>query len=151
MAKFLAAVCVCLASTNQGVDGWVNTLRDRHSRMRPLGLATASRPGMTGGERLLMPKAIPMLPSNENQEHPGNVMPAPLDPVVEKIIPLLPLRDPETMTPGSAREALRALAASRAPIPPPPVASAEDTKVKGAAGFLNARVYRMGPAKAPTV
>jgi len=92
-----------------------------------------------------------MLPRKENQEHPGNAMPAPLDPVVEKIIPLLPLRDPETMTPGSAREALRALAAARAHIPPPPVASAEDAKVKGAAGFLNARVYRMGPEKAPTV
>lgn len=78
-------------------------------------------------------------------------MPAPLDPVVEKIIPLLPLRDPTVMTPVSAREALRALAASRAHVPPPPVASAEDTRVKGAAGFLNARVYRMGAAKAPTV
>jgi acetyl esterase/lipase len=78
-------------------------------------------------------------------------MPAPLDPVIEKIIPLLPLRDPAVMTPVSAREALRALAASRAAIPPPPVASAEDTRVKGAAGFLNARVYRMGAAKAPTV
>jgi len=78
-------------------------------------------------------------------------MPAPLDPVIEKIIPLLPLNDPATMTPGSAREALRALAAARANIPPPPVASAEDAKVKGAAGFLNARVYRMGAEKAPTV
>jgi acetyl esterase len=78
-------------------------------------------------------------------------MPAPLDPVVEKIIPLLPLRDPTVMTPVSAREALRALAASRAPVPPPPVSSAEDARVKGAAGFLNARVYRMGDAKAPTV
>jgi acetyl esterase len=46
---------------------------------------------------------------------------------------------------------LRALAAARAAVPPPPVASAEETKVKGAAGFLNARVYRMGSAKAPTV
>ncbi|MBI5322604.1 alpha/beta hydrolase [Bradyrhizobium sp.] len=78
-------------------------------------------------------------------------MPAPLDPVVEKIIPLLPLRDPAVMTPVSAREALRALAAARAAVPPPPVASAEDVRVKGAAGFLNARAYRMGPAKAPTV
>ena len=78
-------------------------------------------------------------------------MPAPLDPVVEKIIPLLPLRDAAVLTPPSAREALRALAAARAAVPPPPVASAEETKVKGAAGFLNARVYRMGPGKAPTV
>ncbi|MCW5704297.1 MAG: alpha/beta hydrolase [Bradyrhizobium sp.] len=78
-------------------------------------------------------------------------MPAPLDPVVEKIIPLLPLRDPTVMTPVSARDALRALAAARAEVPPPPVASAEDIQVKGASGFLNARVYRMGTAKAPTV
>lgn len=78
-------------------------------------------------------------------------MPAPLDPVIEKIIPLLPLREPATMTPVSAREALRALAEARAAVPPPPVASAEDIKVKGAAGFLNARAYRMGSAKAPTV
>jgi acetyl esterase len=79
-------------------------------------------------------------------------MPAPLDPVVEKIIPTLPLRDPTVMTPQSAREAMRALAAARAKVsPPPPVASAEDIKVKGAAGFLAARVYRMNGGKAPTV
>jgi acetyl esterase/lipase len=78
-------------------------------------------------------------------------MPAPLDPVVEKIIPLLPLRDVETMTPQSVREALRALAAARAAVPLPPVASAEEAKVKGAAGFLAARVYRMGAAPSPTV
>ncbi|TKW79546.1 MAG: alpha/beta hydrolase [Bradyrhizobium icense] len=84
-------------------------------------------------------------------KNPRTAMPAPLDPVIEKIIPLLPLRDPTVMTPGSAREALRALAAARAAVPPPPVASAEDAKVKGEAGFLNARVYRMGPGKAPTV
>ena len=69
-------------------------------------------------------------------------MPAPLDPVIAQIIPLLPLRDPATMTPQSARDALRALAAARAAVPPPPVASAEDIKVKGAAGPLAARVYR---------
>ena len=51
-------------------------------------------------------------------------MTAPLDPVIAQIIPLLPLRDPETMTPQSARDALRALAAARAAVPPPPVASA---------------------------
>jgi acetyl esterase len=78
-------------------------------------------------------------------------MPAPLDPVVEKIIPLLPLRDAAVLTPPSAREALRALAAARAAVPLPPVASAEESKVKGAAGFLAARVYRMGTEKSPTV
>jgi acetyl esterase len=75
----------------------------------------------------------------------------PLDPVIAEIIPLLPLRDPEAMTPQSARDALRALAASRAAVPPPPVMSAEDIKVKGAAGFLAARLYRNATDKSPTV
>ena len=78
-------------------------------------------------------------------------MPAPLDPVVAQIIPLLPLRDPATMTPQSARDALRALAASRAAVPPPPVAEVRDITVKGAAGPLAARVYRAAPGKSPTV
>jgi acetyl esterase len=78
-------------------------------------------------------------------------MTTPLDPVIEKIIPLLPLRDPTTMTPQSARDALRALAAARAAVPPPPVANVDDIEVKGAAGPLAARVYRMSDQKAPTV
>jgi len=78
-------------------------------------------------------------------------MAAPLDPVIAQIIPLLPLRDPKTMTPQSARDQLRALAASRAAIPPPPVQCASDTEVKGAAGRLAARVYRVSDEKSPTV
>ena len=78
-------------------------------------------------------------------------MTTPLDPVVAQIIPLLPLRDPTVMTPQSARDALRALAASRAAVPPPPVASAIDIEVKGAAGKLAARVYRVSDKQSPTV
>ena len=78
-------------------------------------------------------------------------MPAPLDPVIAQIIPLLPLGDPTTMTPQSARDALRALAASRAAVPPPPVDTVRDIKVKGGAGPLDARVYRNGSGDAPTV
>ncbi|MEA2886113.1 MAG: acetyl esterase [Bradyrhizobium sp.] len=78
-------------------------------------------------------------------------MTTPLDPVVAQIIPLLPLRDPTVMTPQSARDALRALAASRAAVPPPPVASAIDTEVKGAAGKLAARVYRVSDRQSPTI
>jgi len=78
-------------------------------------------------------------------------MTVPLDPVIAEIIPLLPLRDPATMTPQSARDALRALAASRAAVPPPPVASVADTHVKGAAGPLAARVYRVSSETSPTV
>jgi acetyl esterase len=78
-------------------------------------------------------------------------MTTPLDPIVAQIIPLLPLRDATVMTPQSARDALRALAASRAAVPPPPVASAIDIEVKGAAGQLAARVYRMSDQQSPTV
>jgi len=78
-------------------------------------------------------------------------MTTPLDPVIAQIIPLLPLRDPETMTPQSARDALRALAAARAAVPPPQVANVADIQVKGAAGPLAARVYRLSREKSPTV
>ena len=81
----------------------------------------------------------------------GGFMTTPLDPVIAQIIPLLPLRDPETMTPQSARDALRALAAARAAVPPPPVRSADERQVKGAAGPLAARVYRVSREKSPTV
>lgn len=78
-------------------------------------------------------------------------MPLPLDPVIEKIIPLLPLRDPATMTPQSARDSLRALADARAAIPPPPNDTVRNIEVAGAAGKLAARLYRNGSGKAPTV
>jgi acetyl esterase len=78
-------------------------------------------------------------------------MVTPLDPVIAEIIPKLPLRDPTTMTPQSARDALRALAAARAAIPPPPVTAVSDITVKGAAGPLAARVYRNTRGKSPTV
>ena len=78
-------------------------------------------------------------------------MPAPLDPVIEKIIPLLPLRDPRVMTPQSARDALRQLAASRANVPPPPVEHVKEIAVAGGAGPVPARAYRNGEGEAPTV
>jgi acetyl esterase len=84
-------------------------------------------------------------------QRPGAHVTAPLDPVIANIIPLLPLRDPETMTPQSARDALRALAAARAAIPPPPVQSVDDTNVMGAVTPLAARVYRVSRQQAPTV
>lgn len=78
-------------------------------------------------------------------------MATPLDPVIAQIIPLLPLRDPDTMTPQSARDSLRLLAAARAAVPPPQVASADDIEVEGAAGSLAARVYRVSGERSPTV
>jgi acetyl esterase len=90
-------------------------------------------------------------PYAEEKFSARNRMSTPLDPVIAEIIPKLPLRDPTTMTPQSARDALRALAAARAAVPPPPVASVKDIKVKGAAGPLAARVYRNSQQKSPTV
>ena len=78
-------------------------------------------------------------------------MPLPLDAVIANIIPLLPLRDPTTMTPQSARDSLRALADARAAVPPPPVDVASNIEVQGAGGKLAARLYRNGRGSAPTV
>jgi hypothetical protein len=70
--------------------------------------------------------------------------------VIEKIIPLLPLRDPRVMTPQSARDALRQLAASRADVPPPPVEHVKEIAVAGGAGPVPA-AYRNGKGEAPTI
>src|SRR5947199_9580570 len=100
-----------------------------------------------------MRRAKSMLTRKQDQEDRtrGPHMAAPLDPVIAQIIPLLPLRDPTTMTPQSARESLRALAAARAAVPPPPVDVVQDIKVKGGAGARDARAYRIGSGPAPTV
>ncbi len=74
-------------------------------------------------------------------------MVAPLDPVIAQIIPLLPLRDPQTMTPQSAREALRALAAARAHVPPPPGQDNAGRHVQGAAGATR----RAGLSRSPKI
>ncbi len=78
-------------------------------------------------------------------------MNTPLDPALAQIIPLLPLRDPQTMTPQGARDSLRALADARAAVPPPPVERVTDIALKGPAGGIPARVYCNGSDKAPTV
>jgi acetyl esterase len=77
-----------------------------------------------------------------------NRMSTPLDPAIAQIIPKLPLRDPATMTPESARDALRALAAARAAVPPPPVADIKNITV---AGSLAVRVYRNTQDRSSTV
>src|SRR3977135_2177555 len=121
---------------------WFRTLEDALLTMRVWQWRGAAAIARSAGPSYAAPQ-----PKQKRPEQ----MPAPLDPVIAQIIPLLPLRDPKTMTPQSAREALRALAASRAAVPPPPVASAEETKVKGASGFLGGRVYRVSSDKSPTV
>ena len=57
-----------------------------------------------------------------------------VDPDLEKILPLLPLRDAATLTPKRARDELVALAESRKDVPLPELASVKDITVDGAAG-----------------
>ena len=64
-------------------------------------------------------------------------MTTPLDPAIAQIIPLLPLQNPDGMTPQDAREQLLALARSRPPLPP--VADISSIAVKGASGPRPAR------------
>ena len=78
-------------------------------------------------------------------------MTAPLDPVIAQIIPLLPLRDPGTMTPQSARDSLRALAAARAAVPPPPVASVRGYRGGGRGGATGRAGLSVSQEKSPTV
>jgi acetyl esterase len=74
-----------------------------------------------------------------------------LDPDLEKILPLLPLRDAATLTPARARAELVALAESRKDVPLPELASVKDITVDGAAGPIAARLYAHGKTPAPTV
>ena len=74
-----------------------------------------------------------------------------VDPDLEKILPLLPLRDAATLTPKRARDELVALAESRKDVPLPELASVKDITVDGAAGPIAARLYAPGKTPAPTV
>ena len=74
-----------------------------------------------------------------------------IDPDLEKILPLLPLRDAATLTPKRARDELVALAESRKDVPLPELASVKDITLDGAAGAIAARVYATGRTPAPTV
>ena len=74
-----------------------------------------------------------------------------VDPDLEKILPLLPLRDAATLTPKRARDELVALAESRKDVPLPELATVEDITVDGAAGPIAARFYAPGKTPAATV
>ena len=78
-------------------------------------------------------------------------MSTPLDPAIAQIIPLLPLRDPTTMTPQRARDELRALALARPDVPLPEVRAVESAVLKGPSGSIPARVYRVAAVPTPTV
>ncbi|GEP58596.1 alpha/beta hydrolase [Reyranella soli] len=74
-----------------------------------------------------------------------------IDPDLEKILPLLPLRDAATLTPERARAELVALAESRKDVPLPELATAKDITVDGAAGPIAARLFATGRTPAPTI
>jgi acetyl esterase len=74
-----------------------------------------------------------------------------LDPELEKILPLLPLRNAATLTPERARAELVALAESRKDVPLPELAVAKDITVDGATGPLAARLFGTGRTPAPTI
>ena len=74
-----------------------------------------------------------------------------LDPDIEKILPLLPLKNAAELTPQQARAELVALAESRKDAPMPQPASIADVAIPGAVGSLKARVYRPTKTPAPTV
>jgi acetyl esterase len=74
-----------------------------------------------------------------------------LDPDLEKILPLLPLRNAASLTPEKARAELVALADSRKDVPLPELATAKDITVDGAAGPIAARLFATGKTPAPTV
>ena len=74
-----------------------------------------------------------------------------LDPDLEKILPLLPLRDAATLTPARARAEVVALADSRKDVPLPELATAKDITVDGAAGPIAARLFATGRTPAPTI
>ena len=64
-----------------------------------------------------------------------------LDPDLEKILPLLPLRNAASLTPEKARAELVALAESRKDVPLPELAIAKDVTVDGSAGPIAARLF----------
>jgi len=74
-----------------------------------------------------------------------------VDPDIEKILPLLPLRDAANLTPQRARAELVALTDSRKEVPLPQPAAVADLIIPTAAGPLPARVYRPAKIPAPTV
>ena len=70
-----------------------------------------------------------------------------IDPDIEKILPLLPLKNAADLTPSRARAELIALAESRKDVPLPQPAAVSDLIIPTPAATLSARIYR--PAKRP--
>jgi acetyl esterase len=74
-----------------------------------------------------------------------------IDPDIERILPLLPLKDASTLTPKRARDELVALADSRKDAALPQPASVTDLLIDGKAGSIAARLYAPARRPVPTV
>lgn len=74
-----------------------------------------------------------------------------LDPDIEKILPLLPLKNATNLTPSRARDELVALADSRKHVPLPQPAAVTELKIATQAGSVAARMYRPSRMPAPTL
>jgi acetyl esterase len=74
-----------------------------------------------------------------------------IDADLERILPLLPLKDAANLTPQRARDELVALADSRKDVPLPQPAAVADVMLPATAGDIAARVYRPAELPAPTV
>jgi acetyl esterase len=89
--------------------------------------------------------------ANDNHAWRKSPVTARVDPDIENILPLLPLKDAANLTPERARAELVALAESRKDAPLPQPAAVADLTIPGAAGPLAARVYRPDKVPAPTL
>jgi len=74
-----------------------------------------------------------------------------VDPDIERILPLLPLKDASALTPRRARDELVALADSRKDVPLPQLAVVTDALIPRAAGAIAVRVYQPPKMPVPTV
>src|SRR5262249_15303954 len=70
-----------------------------------------------------------------------------IDPDIERILPLLPLKNATDLTPSRARSELIALAESRKDVPLPQPAAISDLNIPTPVGTVAARMYR--PTKTP--
>jgi acetyl esterase len=74
-----------------------------------------------------------------------------IDPDLEKILPLLPLKDAANLTPKRARDEMVALTDARKDVPLPQLAAVVDVSIEDAAGSIPARMYRGSATASATV
>jgi acetyl esterase len=74
-----------------------------------------------------------------------------VDPDIERILPLLPLKNAANLSPSRARAELVALAESRKDVPLPQPATVSDLNIPTPAATLSARIYRPARRQAATM